>query len=297
MLTDRTYVRYNSGMSIPPTPEAHDSAPVAGDVTAWAGDLTRLAEAGSEAAEDAEIVELLGALETLKSAAAAAQARLAVELDQSQRRAQGAAGVPPGRLGRGIGHQVALARRESPVRGQQHLGLAKVLIGEMPHAFARLAEGSLTEWRATLLARETACLELADRRTIDERLCADPGTLHGVGDRALVVMARRLAQQLDAQACVLRARRAVTERRVSIRPAPDTMAYLTALLPAAQGVAVYAALKAAADRSTAVGDPRSRGQQMADTLVTRITGLLDRDRSTGDRRPPRRRRFRWPSRS
>jgi hypothetical protein len=47
------------------------------------------------------------------------------------------------------------------------------------------------------------------------------------------------------------------------------MTYLTALLPVAQGVSVYAALRREADACT---DERSRGQVMADTLVERATG-------------------------
>jgi hypothetical protein len=50
------------------------------------------------------------------------------------------------------------------------------------------------------------------------------------------------------------------------------MSQLSALLPVAAGVAVYAALKREADRLRAAGDPRSRGQIMADTLVARVTG-------------------------
>ena len=44
---------------------------------------------------------------------------------------------------------------------------------------------------------------------------------------------------------------------------------LTALVPVAHGVSVYAALRRAADTTF---DDRSRGQVMADTLVERITG-------------------------
>jgi hypothetical protein len=47
------------------------------------------------------------------------------------------------------------------------------------------------------------------------------------------------------------------------------MTWVTALLPVAQGVSVYAALKRAADTTF---DERSRGQVMADTLVERVTG-------------------------
>lgn len=72
-----------------------------------------------------------------------------------------------------------------------------------------------------------------------------------------------------------RNRRAESERRVSLRPAPDTMAYLTALVPMAQGVAAYAALTRAAETAKSGGDPRGIGQLMADLLVTRTTGLSD----------------------
>ena len=54
------------------------------------------------------------------------------------------------------------------------------------------------------------------------------------------------------------------------------MTYLTGLLPVAQGVAVHAALTRAADTLRATGDPRTRGQIMADTLVARVTGTRHR---------------------
>ena len=50
------------------------------------------------------------------------------------------------------------------------------------------------------------------------------------------------------------------------------MCYLTALLPVAAGVAVHAALTRHADTLRTAGDPRTRGQLMADTLVERTTG-------------------------
>ena len=50
------------------------------------------------------------------------------------------------------------------------------------------------------------------------------------------------------------------------------MARLSALLPVAQGVAVYAALTRHADTARSNGDDRSRGAAMADRLVENITG-------------------------
>ncbi|WP_189670268.1 HNH endonuclease, partial [Promicromonospora soli] len=63
-----------------------------------------------------------------------------------------------------------------------------------------------------------------------------------------------------------------SERCVSVRPAPDLMVYLTALVPMAQGVQAYALLKAHADAARATGDERGAGQVMADTLIERVTG-------------------------
>ncbi len=93
--------------------------------------------------------------------------------------------------------------------------------------------------------------------------------LDGMGDARISAAAKEIACRLDVQAVVDRAAKAASDRTVTIRPAPDTMTYVTALLPVAKGVGVYAALKRAADMTF---DDRSRGQVMADTLVERVTG-------------------------
>ena len=139
---------------------------------------------------DPQRVEVLRALEELKAAAAAAQARVAADLDAAVRARDAAAGLPPAERGRGVAAQVALARRDSPHRGGQHLGLATALVREMPHTLAALDAGVLSEWRATLLVRETACLSRAHRGEVDRALAGDPATLDGLGDRALAGRAR-----------------------------------------------------------------------------------------------------------
>src|SRR5689334_13113487 len=172
----------------------------------------------------------------------------------------------------GVAAQVALARRESPHRGTRHLGLAHALVDELPHTLMALESGETSEWRATLVARETACLSREDRRVVDARLAARPGGIGSLGDAALVTEARPIGYRLDPHAVTDRAARAHADRRVTPRPAPDTMAVLAGLLPATQGVAVYAALTRHADTLRARGDRRGRGQIMADTLVERVTG-------------------------
>jgi hypothetical protein len=220
---------------------------------------------------EVELVEALGAAEEEKCRLEALQVELTARLDEVVRRRHDAAGVRPERQGAGVASQVALARRESPNRGARHLGLAKVLVAELPHTLAAMRAGWCTEWRATLVARETACLSLEDRRRVDAELMTDPTTTEGWGDRRLVAVARARAYELDPHAALKRSRKAEGERHVSLRPAPDTMTWLTALLPVAQGVSVYAALSRTADQARAAGDERSRGQVMADALVTGLT--------------------------
>lgn len=224
---------------------------------------------GEPGDDESALVEGIAALERLKAAAAGRQARFAAALDAARRAAEAAAGVPAARRGRGIAAEVALARRDSPARGGRHLGFAKALVYEMPHTLAALESGVLSEWRATIVVRESACLDVEDRRRLDAELCSDGSDLDGVGDAALAAAAKAIAYRLDPHAVVDRAARAQNDRTVTIRPAPDTMTYVTALLPVAQGVSVYAALKREADVCC---DGRSRGQVMADTLVERVTG-------------------------
>ncbi len=221
--------------------------------------------------DDAERIDVIRALEELACTAGATQAVVTADFDASQRSEQARRGEPVRRRGRGVAAQVALARRESPHRGSQHLGLAQVLTAELPHTLAAFRAGRITEWRATLMARETACLALEDRRTIDAEIAGNPDRIEAMGDAELVGEARKRAYQLDPQSFVDRRRRAERERRVTLRPAPDVMSQFSALLPVKDGVSVYAVLTREADRLRAAGDERSRGQIMADTLVNRVT--------------------------
>ena len=220
-------------------------------------------------ADEAVLVARIAELETVKAQAAAEQARLTVAFAAARRAREEAAGMAKSRRGRGIGSEVALARKESPNQGGRHLGFAQALVFEMPHTLAALATGVLTEWRATLIVRESACLTVEDRRVLDAELCGAPDALAGLGDARIAAEAKKIAYRLDPYAVVERARKAEAERYVTIRPAPDTMTYVSALLPMPQGVSVYAALTRAADTTC---DGRSRGQVMADTLVERVTG-------------------------
>lgn len=209
--------------------------------------------------DDAARIDAIRALERLVCTATAAQASLAAELVDSHDEDR------PG----GVAHQVAYARRESPHRGQRHLALARIVRDELPHTWSAWREGRITEWKATLVARETACLSRAERLAVDETIASDPEALEGMGVRQLQLAVASETARIDPASVVARRRKAEADRHVSLRPAPDTMVWLTALLPVKDGVALYAALSRAADEARATGDPRTRGQVMCDALVGR----------------------------
>ncbi len=96
--------------------------------------------------------------------------------------------------------------------------------------------------------------------------------LESMAPKQAQASAKRRAYQADPAGWVRRGRTARADRRVTLRPAPDTMSVLSALLPVEQGVACSVAFRRTADTLRSQGDGRSRDQIMADTLVERLTG-------------------------
>ena len=90
-----------------------------------------------------------------------------------------------------------------------------------------------------------------------------------VTPRSPVRPRRLLAGSMFRQSSTVR-QRAEAERTATIRPAPDTMTYVTALLPVTKGVGVYAAR----NNSVEVVQPRCRTRYETFTFpATRVYGL------------------------
>ncbi len=237
------------------------------EVTAALGsslDLPALTEASP-----ADLCNLISALEKLKHAACAAQARATVVATAMMRDEAIADGVAPERAEQGIPQQIGLARRESPFAGSRHIGFARAVVHEMPHTHAAMTEGWLPEWTAMQLVRETACLSREHRAAVDAHL-AD--RLRRDSTKKLVGAAKAMAYELDPYAFVARGRKATRNRRVSVRPAPEVMSIVTGFLPVAKGVACYKALDDSARALKAAGDERSLDQLRADLFAERLTG-------------------------
>lgn len=236
--------------------------------------------------DNATRIEQITLLETLKATASAVQAHrtatFAAVREAELSSPSSGSDAPPtmserpralrtadqqARARRDIGAQIALARKVSPRRGTQLVGMAKVLTGEMPALMSALRRGRVDEYQAMLVVAETATLSRAHRQAVDAELADRFGTMTAARARSETA---RIGYRLDPEQAVTRARKGHGDRCVTLRPAPDSMTYLTALLPAASGVSAYAALTRHAAAAKASGDARGTGALMADALLARL---------------------------
>jgi len=141
---------------------------------------------------------------------------------------------------------------------------------EMPDTYRLLTAGEISEYVASLVVIETRHLDATTRRHVDGKLAA--AGISEMGPRSAAACARQHAYEADREGYVQRGRTERKHRRVNLRPAPDTMSFLSGYLPAEQGVACLKALRDHTDGVKAAGDPRCRDQTMAGTLVERLTG-------------------------
>ncbi|NMD57475.1 MULTISPECIES: HNH endonuclease [Tsukamurella] len=190
-----------------------------------------------------------------------------------------AAGLAQDRWQQGVAAEVGLALHMSPHTAARFLARAVELERNMPHARARLYDGDLAPEVIPTLVAGLVHLDPSQRCAADGLLCADPAVLAGLGLKQIAARVEQVAYRLDKQVTVDRNAAAEKDRTVTIRPLPEGMARVSLLLPVAQGVGVYAALRKHADTLIGIGeDIRTRGQIMADTAFARITG---RDATSG----------------
>jgi len=221
---------------------------------------------------DAVRIDRIARLEKIKAAAAALQAAESVRFAQSQAEQQLAANVHPDKIGRGIADQIGLACKVSGFEAARRLGVARALWFDLPKSYRLLVAGEVSEYVASLVVTETRHLDAKTRQDVDRKIVA--AGIAQMGPRSAAACARKHAYEADREGYVRRGRTERKNRRVSLRPAPDTMSFLSGYLPAEQGVACLKALRAHTDSVKAAGDPRCRDQIMADTFVERITGQV-----------------------
>lgn len=222
---------------------------------------------------ETSVVKRLSSMERRRCRVVFEEYELAVELLKERVLERIAAGLTQDRWEIGVAAEIALALRRSVDSAKSLLSRARELHTNLRHTRERLRDGDISPEAVPVITHGLAHLDEDLRRRADETLCSDPGTLAGVGLRRLKDLVQRVAYELDKQGTVDAIAKAAQDRTVTIRPLPDGMTRVSLLLPLAQGVGVYASIRAAAVAARGVKDEvRTLGQLMADTAFARLTG-------------------------
>lgn len=223
----------------------------------------------------AEMIDLIATLEGGKGPIAAAQARATHAFARTTIREALAARRTLRTARRGIAPQIALARRCSPSLADRHLSVARALT-EMPHTRAALTAGIIDEAAAAAVVHQTSPLSDEHRAAVDELVAP---RFAGAIAREIGKLAARHAAELDPASIVAKHRKAVSERGVWTRPAPDGMAYLSVFGPLPDVVGALASLRGYANGVLGghheEDDPpaeRTHAQIMADTALRLLSG-------------------------
>lgn len=178
--------------------------------------------------------------------------------------------------------EVGAALRLSGGQARNRLAVAERLSSGLPASLRALSSGTINPAQARVLAEESFVLPPELLAEYETRLL----------DRApeqstnrLRQSAKRTAAALDPATGEQRRQRARDDRQVRIAPADDGMAWLMALLPAADAHAVYTRLDGAA-RKAQREDERTMDQLRADALVNGIlSGITGELPAEQGRRP------------
>ena len=232
-------------------------------------------------------VKVLSALTEIESVIAALKFEATVSLADGIRRREAAQGLPPEARGKGIVRQIGLAIHQSPTQAAKLLTTAQVLSQAMPHTFEALQHGQLSEFRAQIVVKESAGLDPADRKKVDQELFETP---YGAKQQPILTYAtrtiaketRKIADGVNPEA---RARQAAKNCNdcigVQFSHAPNTpgLAQIIVTLPIVQAVAIIDCLRQATEHAP----HGQQGVTMVNLLADAIIGNPNYDRtgSTG----------------
>ncbi|WP_226350450.1 HNH endonuclease signature motif containing protein [Pseudonocardia sp. ICBG601] len=245
-----------------------------GDLTLLRFHVEQALATDTEGLSEAELVDQIQEIESLQASLAALQAsriRAFAQAHVENRRVDDRSDFD--KIHRSVVAQIQLACRVSTAEARTRAANARDLHSGLDRIRGLHRAGELSAAKVSAIAVECRDLNTTQRARVDSRLAAVRDlTRYGIG--RLRAMTRRLVAEIAPDRFRARVHAAKAERRVTLRPAPDAMSYLTAYVPVEQGAACLAALQRAFVEVQVDPQPltRTRGQVMADTLVERVTG-------------------------
>src|SRR5437867_1486450 len=155
------------------------------------------------------------------------------------------------------GNEVAMEMRWAPVATGHRIDAATDLVERLPDTLAALGAGQIDLAKAIAVRNITAPLELEKARQV-ERVVLRHAPTETV--RQLKLRTRKAVHAVDPEGQQERHEKRVEQRRVEYRPAEDGMAWISALLPADQAMAMCRTIATQAKRVKTPGDERTLQQ-------------------------------------
>ncbi len=220
---------------------------------------------------DADALDALERLAATEAAVYAAQVRALADAARHSRRLEGERGVE-----RFLTLDVAGTLRIGQLAASARLADAERLVDALPCTLAGLESGTVLCGQARIVLAETRhCSERVAAEV--ERRALDVADLDGwTGSRLrrrVKALVLSVEAELDAPATEARQRAARADRRVSVRPEPDGMASLWALLPA-EGARAFAVGLDELERRQRLADPTDGLERTADQRRSDLLALL-----------------------
>ncbi|WP_433273259.1 DUF222 domain-containing protein [Pseudonocardia xinjiangensis] len=238
------------------------SAPLAWTDVAPDGMAVLVLDQAGPAVDGFEALERIGAWEKV---IAWAQARQYAEIAQFVAAAETgpAAGLTAVQAVESAQAEVGMMLRLSPGGTAWRVGEARQLVAEFPATFAALETGAITLPKARIIADGCADLDPEASAAVERKVLPRAPEQTTGQIRAAV---RRAVLRSDSEAAARRRERKRRERAVVLYPERDGMATLSATLPAAEAVGVFAVLDQHA-RGCGSADERPMAARRADALV------------------------------
>ncbi|MGO3151021.1 MAG: hypothetical protein ACTIJJ_00145 [Galactobacter sp.] len=224
------------------------------------------------ALSDEETLASIGQLETIGRIIESVQAVLTSHLIDSRTAEQKAKDRSPRNVRAGVIRDVSLHRGLNATRARKVVDVAIDAPTQAPRLFEEFSQGQVSEDYLVTFFDETTLLTADGKRQADTDLADDAPQL---GERELRHRLRFTTAQLEPELAAERARKAAEQRHVSVRPRPDSMANLTALLPGAVAMAIDSILTRYAKSKRAAGEDRLETHIKADALTGIVIGWAE----------------------
>jgi len=216
-----------------------------------------------------ESLERIGAWERVIAWAQAGQLRAIDSFMRGAEARNAALGASTSQAQESAVAEVGLMLRVSARTASCRVDDALVLCNRLPATLVALEQGRITLSKARILHAETANLSDEHTAEVEQQVLAKA---HRQAPGQLRVATRRAVLSTDPAAVRKRAEQARRERGVQMWPEPDGMATLSAYLPAADAVGVFAVLDEHARRAGSPGDERTMDARRGDALVDLVLG-------------------------